>query len=193
MTERTPEERLREANSGTWNLPTFKIEFAKKVQNPLDKENTLHKLLEQYTNRVHPRREFFAVSVEEVRTFFDLMDGEMWTAPAPALEQVGGEEEVVQPPSKVPRDMSKVFKDGQQIRHVFGVNQTWVGTYAAASNSILCDGQTYTSLSAFALQHLRTRNPMRQAVNGWSECEVLVNGVWVIADSVVTASGDIRA
>lgn len=35
---RTPEERLREANSSnTWILPSFKIEFAKKVLNPKKK------------------------------------------------------------------------------------------------------------------------------------------------------------
>ena len=80
MTERTPKLRLREANaSDTWRPPTpYKIEFAKKVSNPLKKEKTLHILLEQYTDRIHPRREFFRVSQEEVRTFFDLMDGEIW-------------------------------------------------------------------------------------------------------------------
>jgi hypothetical protein len=53
-------------------------EFAKKVKDPAGKEKTLHILLEQYTDRNNPRREFFRVSPEEVRTFFDLMDGEMW-------------------------------------------------------------------------------------------------------------------
>ena len=80
MTERIPEARLSEANaSDTWRPPTpYKIEFAKKVSNPSQKENTLHTLLEKYTDRIHPRREFFRVSPEEVLKFFDLMDGEMW-------------------------------------------------------------------------------------------------------------------
>ena len=81
MTERTPEARLNEANaSDTWRPPTpYKIEFAKKVSNASQKEKTLHILLEQYTDRIHPRREFFRISPEEVRKFFDLMDGEMWS------------------------------------------------------------------------------------------------------------------
>ena len=81
MTERTPDLRLKEANaSDTWRPPTpYKIEFAKKVSNPSQKEKTLHILLEQYTERIHPRREFFRVSLEEINKFFDLMDGEMWT------------------------------------------------------------------------------------------------------------------
>lgn len=79
MTERTPELRLNEANnSGTWTLPSYKIVIAKKVLNPKQKELTLHILLSQYTQRIHPKREFFRVSQEEVKTFFDLIDGELW-------------------------------------------------------------------------------------------------------------------
>jgi len=78
--DRTPEERLIEANSSnTWKPPTlYKIEFAKKVLNPKQKETILHKLLSQYTERINPKREFFRVSPEEVKTFFDLIDGELW-------------------------------------------------------------------------------------------------------------------
>jgi hypothetical protein len=81
MTERTPEVRLSEANaSNTWRPPTpYKIDFAKKVSDASGKEKTLHTLLEQYKDRINPRREFFRVSPEEVRKFFDLMDGEIWT------------------------------------------------------------------------------------------------------------------
>lgn len=80
MTERTPEERLKDANSpDTWRPPTpYVIEFAKMVTHPKQKEAILHKLLEQYTERVHPRREFFRLPIDDVRTFFDLMDGEYW-------------------------------------------------------------------------------------------------------------------
>jgi hypothetical protein len=78
MTERTPHERLAEANkSDTWRPPlNYKIEFAKKVKNALQKEKTIHKLLEQYNERVNRSREFFDISVEKARLYFDLMDGE---------------------------------------------------------------------------------------------------------------------
>jgi hypothetical protein len=78
MTERTPEERLAEANrSDTWRPPVnYKIEFAKKVKNAFQKEKTIHKLLEQYNERVNRSREFFDISVEKARLYFDLMDGE---------------------------------------------------------------------------------------------------------------------
>ncbi|MBM3453741.1 MAG: GIY-YIG nuclease family protein [Bacteroidetes bacterium] len=81
-TTRDPETRLREANScKTWAIPVFQIEFAKKVQDVDGKEKTLHKLLEHYTERIYNRREFFRVSLEEVKVFFDLIDGEMWISP----------------------------------------------------------------------------------------------------------------
>jgi hypothetical protein len=80
MTERIPNMRLNEANtSDTWRPPTpYKFEFAKKVYNPKQKERTLHMLLSKYTERINPRREFFRVSLEEVNTFFELMDGELY-------------------------------------------------------------------------------------------------------------------
>ncbi len=57
MTTRYIEERLQEANHcGTWGLPTpYIIEFAKKVNNPREKEITLHRLLEKYSERVNHR------------------------------------------------------------------------------------------------------------------------------------------
>ena len=95
MTERTPKERLSEANaSDTWRPPTpYKIEFAKKVSNSSQKEKTLHILLEQYTDRINPRREFFRVSPEEVSKFFDLMDGEMWKDKRNGGDDKGGNDE----------------------------------------------------------------------------------------------------
>lgn len=80
VTMRSPLDRLKEANSSeTWKIPTYKIEFAKKVMNPKDKEKRLHKLMEKFMKRVHPRREFFKGKIEDIREVFDLLDGEMWT------------------------------------------------------------------------------------------------------------------
>jgi len=78
MTKLTPDKRLKDANSpNTWKPPKpYKIVFAKKVNIYKQKEITLHLILEKYTKRIHPRREFFRVSPEEVKTLFDLIDGE---------------------------------------------------------------------------------------------------------------------
>jgi len=79
MTGRTPEIRLNEANKpDTWIPLNFELKFAKKVLNPKQKETTLHILLSKYTERINPKREFFRVSEEEVKVFFDLMEGDLW-------------------------------------------------------------------------------------------------------------------
>ena len=78
MTKLLPESRLKYANlPNTWKPPTpYKIVFAKKVNNYKQKEITLHLILAKYAKRIHPRREFFRVLPEEVKTLFDLIDGE---------------------------------------------------------------------------------------------------------------------
>ena len=181
MTERTPELRLNEANSSdTWRPPTpYKIVFAKKVLNPKQKETTLHTLLSQYTERINPQREFFRVSQEEVNTFFDLIDGELWFK---TLEEEEEEEEelstsVIKSGS---RDMAKCFTDGQYIRHTIGINKTWIGKYDSKKNGIIRDTTFYKSLSGFAQTHYSIDRPDRvSAANGWKECECEVNGKWI--------------
>ena len=138
MTERTPDIRLSEANtSNTWIPMPFVLEMAKRVTNPEQKEKTLHKLLEQYTERINPRREFFRVTLEEVKVFFDLIDGEMWSGVNAELVPITAILENEEPQSAEDvesitsdeslstkqlgcRDMTKCFSDGQYIRHVIG-------------------------------------------------------------------------
>jgi hypothetical protein len=77
-TMRTPEERVKELYST--GVPTpFKIEFAKKVADVVQKERFLHILLGKYTLRI-PSREFFKTDTATVKEFFDLMDGEDWVS-----------------------------------------------------------------------------------------------------------------
>ena len=80
LTKRTPEERLREANhSDTWRPPTpYRIELAKRVLNPTQKEKTIHRLISKFAERIHPQREFFRVSLEDIKMVFDIMDGKLW-------------------------------------------------------------------------------------------------------------------
>jgi len=187
MTERTPEIRLSEANaSDTWRPPTpYNIEFAKKVSNPSQKEKTLHELLEQYVVRIHPRREFFRVTQEEVIKFFDLMDGEMWTRTSEEKEEDEDDTLSESAPrvkatgAKGCRDMTKCFTNGQRIRHTIGINKSWIGTYDSSKNGIACDGKFYTSLSNFALFHNRVYNPTRMTTDGWTHCECEVDGKWI--------------
>ena len=54
---------------------SYEIEFAMKVNNPSDKLITLHNILEKYTDRINYTY-FFRASNEDVKEFFELMDGE---------------------------------------------------------------------------------------------------------------------
>ena len=186
MTERTPEIRLNEANSSdTWRPPTqYKIEFAKKVLNPKQKETTLHNLLSQYTERINPKREFFRVSSEEVKTFFDLIDGDLWVKDSEKEEDEEEEEDNQSTISNSPvvkcRDMSKCFTNGQRIRHTIGINKTWIGIYDSSKNGIMYDTKFYKSLSGFAGMHYSIdRTDRVKSANGWKECECEVNGTWI--------------
>ena len=187
MTERTPDVRVKELF--TTGVPTpFTIEFAKKVKDVKKKEKKLHELLEQYTERVGLNREFFRVSPEEVRTFFDLMDGEPWIeTPKEEVEDDEDDEEVseqettrVKPTdAKTSRNMAKCFTNGQRICHTIGITKKWIGIYDSSKDEIVCDGVSYASLSGFAISHHRIYNPARKSAGGWAECKCEVDGKWI--------------
>ena len=185
MTTRSPEDRAKELF--VTGVPTpFKIEFAKKVSNPASKEATLHMLLEEYTERTSHRREFFSVSPAEVRHFFELSDGEWWKG-----EEVGEEvdEEVdAVNPTKIHRGRNRLnrFTNGQRIRHnIKIIDDIWVGTYDSSRSGILCNGELYTSLSAFSVGHYTISRPNRTpSSNGWIECECEVDGDWISTNSL---------
>jgi hypothetical protein len=189
MTERSPDIRLKEANSSdTWRPPTpYKIEFAKKVSNPIGKEKTLHALLELYTHRINPRREFFTVSPEEVCKFFDLIDGEVWTENKEIYYDDEHDEDnpdirTITKPYVVRgcRDMTKCFIDKQRIRHTIGT-KTWIGIYDYSKHAIIHDEILYSSLTKFATAHaLKDYNPTRTSErDGWKHCECEIEGKWV--------------
>ena len=71
MTTRNVEDRLKEANSSTWNPDKFKVELYVKVNKVEEREKHVHKLLEEY--RSNSRREFFEVPLEKVKLIFDLL------------------------------------------------------------------------------------------------------------------------
>lgn len=79
-TLKTPSERLKVANiSNTWKPPSlYEIAIAKRVLNPEIKERKIHQILSKYTERINHRREFFRVSLVEVKCLFDIMDGDDW-------------------------------------------------------------------------------------------------------------------
>jgi hypothetical protein len=199
MTERTPEIRLQEANSSdTWRPPSpYKIEFAKKVSNPKQKETTIHILLAQYKERINPKREFFRASTQEIKMFFELMDGDFWENEE-KYKQYEDEYEKNEydendydknedSDSKTNplrcRDTRICFTHGQRIRHTIGNYNVWIGTYDSSKNGILCNGILYqgrSPLNQFVKSHYQTERTDRVSnANAWSECECEINGQWV--------------
>ena len=80
-TDLPPDLKLEEANTyDSWKPPTpYKIEIAKRVMYPRQKKMTIYKILDQYTSgRVNKKQEFFYISLEEVKAFFELIDGDYW-------------------------------------------------------------------------------------------------------------------
>jgi hypothetical protein len=75
QTGNNPHERA--AQLYTTGVPSeFRVEFAKKVKNYVEKEKQLHALLEKHFERPNKNREFFKCSSADVHEFFELIDGE---------------------------------------------------------------------------------------------------------------------
>jgi hypothetical protein len=207
MTDRTPDDRLKDANSCTWCHTPFINVIAKKVQNPIEKERKLHDYLKD--KRVNPRREFFNISIDEIRKLFALMDGEIWNptkdelesppdpisplelptfAPNPQLEPK--QEPKQEPASKPVRDMAKCLKDGQRVRHIINKNvddlhKTWIAIYNSKENQLMHNNIPYNTPSGFAEAHYKsTRKDRGSSVNGWTSCECEINGEWIKLNAI---------
>ena len=75
--------------------------------------------------------------------------------------------------------MAKCFTNGQRIRHIIGINKTWIGIYDSKKNGIIYDGKTLT-LNKFGVLHLELERPDRVSkLNAWKDCECEVDGKWI--------------
>jgi hypothetical protein len=180
MTDRTPDVRAKELSRATGVAAPFKIEFAKKVNNPGEKEKKIHSLLEHYENRYSSNREFFEVKLEVVKAFFDLLDGEEWKQQNEKQEEEEEEEEEKEKEhKKKSRYMRDYFKDNQKIRHKFGIDKIIVGSFNYEKNCIVFNNTEFTSLSGFGKHHYDIENKKNRTCNGWDQCEVYEYNVWI--------------
>lgn len=174
MSERQPDETIEEFNSApdTWKLPTpYEIEFAKKVCNPKQKENTIHAhLLNKKINH-----NFFNVCVDDVKLLFDLMDGELWIAASTNKKSCS---------KHISRNLSKYFTEAQRIRSKIRNDNVWIGTYNSSQNVIICNKEIYKSLSGFAMAHHNSSGRKKASLNGWDYCECEVNGKWISTSKI---------
>ena len=181
ITNSSPKERAVKLH--TTGVPTpFKIEIAKRVDDYINKEKFLHKILEKYSLRISPKREFFKISVDEVKHFFKLMEGDNYiedtnTEIEPILENT---EDVINDSRHLRiRDMKKVFFHHQKIRHIIGINNIWEAYYDKNINKIIYQEQAY-SLNKFTQSHYMKDRPDRcKENNAWAECECLIDGKWI--------------
>ena len=101
FTTRHVKKRLSEANSETYSLPEWEVEFAKEVDNVMEAEKKVHVLLESLGMRMYPnypRKEFFEVPSAIIRGILDLIPGQYYTITdtlpsAPILTATESEEE----------------------------------------------------------------------------------------------------
>ena len=80
ITTMEPDERAAELFTPEVPLP-FTVEIAKKVVDPKDKKAVLYDVLEKYAVRIHPLRDFFRISKEDVCRFFKAIEGDLWIDP----------------------------------------------------------------------------------------------------------------
>ena len=78
MTKKTPIDILYESYNDNWSLDTYKLAIAKYVSDPNKKINSLHHLLTNNSKRINPHKEFFKISLENLKLYFDLIDGDIW-------------------------------------------------------------------------------------------------------------------
>ncbi len=123
-TERQIEERLQEANQpNTWIPTPFVLELSKYVNEPQQKEKTLHTLLDK--ERVNPKREFFRVEIEKIQLLFALMESHDIPEPEPDAETRLIGEEVIRLFLDEHVYPATLIQEAVPWTKIAGVFQTW--------------------------------------------------------------------
>jgi len=216
MTERKPEDRLRDSNrSNTWTPPTpYKIEMAKQVYYPKQKEQSIHKLLDIYGKRINPKREFFKSSVEEIKAVFDIIDGEYYSAKEVDVDIDDEKEDIVDEErdekydekdekydekddekddevesitstiSKKTKKRDGLLYEGQRIKHTLFDNGN-VWIGIFKSGKIICNDKSYPNIYEFVKNHYKSENIQKYNKNNvLNETECEINNEWVVMSIV---------
>ena len=171
-TDRTPEERLAEANGDTWSIPVWKCETSIKVRNPRDTEKVLHKILSYEDGRVSSRREFFTASVVAIKNLFDLLRTQQ--------DEISPVSPQVSSPAGGGRDYKKIFRDGQLLKHTYKGDEV-TAIYMKEKDCFVWRGTEYASLSRLNAAHKQSINPeLKSAGNAWDEWQAIgEDGIYV--------------
>ena len=189
-TDRNPELRAKELFTTGVPVP-FKIQIAKRVKDPIEKEKLLHSIMGRHeVDEKLRKREFFRSDIDSILELFELIDGEIWQGETVDDDSDQGDldyqhdsiEETHGPRTRAAkRQMGDEFTEGQEIRHVLkgggvGYGACHHAIYDSGNDMIVCTTQleplydeSYKSLSAFALAHAKIYRPDAQPAtfSGW--------------------------
>jgi len=197
-TDRTPEERLAEANADTWSIPCWKCEASVRVRNPRDAEKAIHLLLGRDEGRVSSRREFFSCPVDYVKMVFAILrtQNPEPTVAATILAEVNAaiatelrkSVSFSESPSPSPspsatgpiRESRKIFRDGQLLKHVYKGDEA-IAVYKKDADVFVWRSIEYASLNRLNSAHKQVVNPeLKSAGNAWDEWMCMdMNGIYV--------------
>ena len=136
----------------------FTVEISVLTDNHEKKERIIHSLLEKNHSRVNPKREFFEISVEDVKPYFELM---MESKPV-------RKEKTIMEPSLV---------NGQRVRHTAG-DDTIIGIYNKQKNVVNYNGVDY-DIAEFQKKHyLRMKMDPKSAYDE-TRFEFEIDGKWM--------------
>lgn len=175
MTKKTPESRAKELYKTGLPEP-FVIEFAKNVNEPMEKEKSIHKLLKN--ERHNSSREFFSSDLSKIKNIFSLCDGVDWEPIKESrndekeIDELKKEEGIEKKNRRKKREYC--FDNGQRIRHKL-VRQSshWTGKWNSINKCIEFNNNEYKTLTSFAQAHsnFHGSSSKKSSINGWVSCE----------------------
>jgi len=182
MTKKTPEGRAKELYKTGIPEP-FVIEFAKNVNEPMQKEKSIHKLLKN--ERHNQSREFFSSELSKIKNIFSLCDGIDWKPIKDSrndekeMDELKKDEEKKIAKNKRREKREYCFDNGQRIRHkLVRQSNCWTGKWDTINKCIEYNNIEYQSLTSFAQAHSNFyKESKKSSINGWVSCECEVIGV----------------
>jgi hypothetical protein len=136
----------------------FKVELSVLTDNYEKKERIIHSLLEKNHSRVNPKREFFEISVEEVKPYFDLMMDS-------------------KPEKEKKTNIDLCLVNGQRVRHTVG-DDTIIGIYNKQKNVVSYNGVDY-EIPEFQKNHYLRMKMDPKSPYDETRFEFEIDGKWM--------------
>ena len=197
-----PKRRLAEANRETYSPPEWYYETLKYVENKVESEDAIHKLLDLHHCRKYPeykKKEFFEISDDKVKELLNVIPGTFYdydnlpttienevVNTVDEVEESDEEEDLVSNEivqnterSNGVRNMRDYLVNGTEIRHRLANDDIWIGEYNYNTNTIDRNGEQYLAPTAFARIHWQDIVGIKSNRSGWTECFANINNKWI--------------